>query len=271
VLAATVAAAQTPSDTYTRDHEHGTTTLRFEKSHFQFALVLDARPKTNQGRDLVTAGGRDIPLDWSGRSAWIDHAKFELPFGAVFLLSLKDSTPARQLAFGAISGRLLLDQAAKAPPVIDWIAKYGAPLDTVAPGASQAETYPRHTLELTEWWYRGAHAVTCVVSGEPQFVLISTVPLHGGSSAQTAFGNFKSVDVQVGESRDGRTWHATKSQAVLGNRTYDFTRGRVFLLPPGGGDATQVQTALDLGPGAAGRITDAIERTPEVRTFLQLR
>ena len=269
VLAATAAAQGVP-DVVARDHEHGETMLRFHRGRFHYALILDARPRENTGRELVTAFGRHIPLDWSGRSIWIDRAKFELPFGAVFLLSTRDSTPARQLEFNAMRGRLLLDQAAATPAVAEWLRKHGHVRDTVARGAVQAATYPRHTLELTEWSYQGVHAVTCVVSGDPLFVLFSEASLRGGSSKQTLFGNLASVDVQVGETGDKRTWRATPLQAVFADRTYEFSAGRVFLIPASGGEVAQVQAALDLGPGSADRIGDEIERIPEVRAFLRL-
>ena len=270
VVLAINAAAQGASDAFVRDHEHGETSLRFHRGRFHYALVLDGRPRVNAGRDLVTAGGRRIPLGWSGRSIWIDGAKFELPFGAVFLLSTRDSTPARQLEFNAMRGRLLLEQAAAAPLVAEWLRKHGDLSDTVARGAIQAATYPRHTLELTEWSYHGVHAVTCVVSAEPLFVLFSQAPLHGGSSTQTLFGNLATVDVQVGDSDGRRTWRATPSQTVFAESTYVFSRGRVFIMPASGGQVTQVPAALDLGPESAGRIADEIERIPEVRAFLGL-
>jgi hypothetical protein len=224
----------------------------------------------NAGRDLVTADGRRIPLDWSGRSIWIDGAKFELPFGAVFLLSTRDSTPARQLEFNAMLGRLLLDQAAAAPPVAEWLRDHGNLRDTVTRGAVQAATYPRHTLQLTEWSYHGVRALTCVVSGEPLFVLYSKASLRGGSSTQTFFGNLASVDVQAGDADGRRTWRATPSKADFAGRSYEFSRGRVFLIPASGGEVTQVHAPLDLGPESAGRIADEIERIPEVRAFLRL-
>lgn len=267
---AAVAAAQGASDAFVRDHEHGETALRFHRGRFHYALIFDQRPRVNAGRDLVSAGGRRIPLEWSGRSIWIDGAKFELPFGAVFLLATKDSTPARQLEFNAMRGRLLLDQAAATPPVAEWLQKHGNAADTVRRGAVQAATYPRHTLELTEWSYHGAHALTCVVSGEALFVLYSEAPLRGGSSTQTLFGNLATVDVQVGEADVRRTWHATPTQAGFADRTFELSRGRVFLIPAGGGAVTQVSAPLDLGPESAGRIADEIERIPEVRAFLRL-
>jgi len=270
VVLATIAATQGASDAFVRDHEHGETALRFHRGRFHYALILDARPRANAGRDLVTAGGRRIPLDWSGRSIWIDGAKFELPFGAVFLVSTKDSTPARQLEFNAMLGRLLLDQAAAAPLAAEWLRKHADLRDTVRRGAIQAATYPRHTLQLTEWSYHGVHAVTCVVSGEPLFVLYSKASLHGGSSTQTFFGNLASVDVQVSDTDSQRTWRATPSAAVFANRSYEFSRGRVFLIPASGGEVVQVQAALDLGPESAGRIADEIERIPEVQAFLRL-
>jgi hypothetical protein len=270
VLLATTAAAQDASDSFNRSHENGETTLRFHRGRFHYALVLDGRPRANTGRELVTANGRRIPLEWSGRSIWIGGAKFELPFGAVFLVSTRDSTPARQLEFNAMRGRLLLDQAAAVDTVAEWLRQHGDLRDTVTRGAVQAATYPRHTLELTEWSYHGVHGVTCVVSGEPLFVLYSQASLHGGSSTQTLFGNLASVEVQVGDTDGRRTWRATPSQAVFADSTYEFSRGRVFLIPAKGGEVTQVAAALDLGPASAGRIADEIERIPEVRAFLRL-
>jgi len=269
VLAA-AAAAQSAPDAFVRDHEHGETALRFHRERFHYALIFDARPRVNVGRDLVTAGGRRIALEWSGRSIWIDGAKFELPFGAVFLLDTRDSTRARQLEFNAMRGRLLLDQAAAAPPVAEWLASHGDVRDTVRRGAVQAATYPRHTLELTEWSYHGVNAVTCVVSGDPLFVLFSQAPLHGGSSTQTLFGNLATVEVQVGEADGRRTWHATSTSATFASHTYEFSKGRVFLIPASGGEITQASSALDLGPESANRIADEIERIPEVRAFLRL-
>ena len=272
-LAAT-AAAQDTSETVVRDHQCGETVLRFHKGRFHYALILDGRPRENTGRELVTAGGRRIPINWSGRSIWIDAAKFELPFGAVFLLSTRDSTPARQLEFNAMRGRLVMDQAAAAPPVAEWLRKHGAlrdtmVRDTVVRGAVQAATYPRHTLELTEWSYRGAKAVTCVVSGVPLFILFSEAPLRAGSSTQKFLGNLASVEVQVGEADGRRTWHATLAHALFAERTYQFTGGRVFVIRASG-EVTQVRAALDLGPASAHRIADEIERIPEVRAFLRL-
>ncbi len=269
VLAAT-AWAQSTQDSFVRDHAHGETLLRFHRGRFHYALILDGRPRENTGLELVTSGGRRIPIDWSGRSIWIDRAKFELPFGAVFLLAMKDSTPARQLEFNAMRGRLLLDQAAASPAVAAWLQKHGNPRDTVARGAVQAATYPRHTLELTEWSYHGVKAVTCVVSDDPLFILFSDAPLHGGSSTQTLFGNLASVDVQVGDTGDTRAWRATPAQAVFAERTYEFSAGRVFLIAASGGGVTQAQAALDLGPGSANRIADEIERIAEVRAFLKV-
>jgi hypothetical protein len=269
VLAA-AAAAQSAPDAFVRDHEHGETALRFHRERFHYALIFDARPRVNVGRDLVTAGGRRIALEWSGRSIWIDGAKFELPFGAVFLLDTRDSTRARQLEFNAMRGRLLLDQAAAAPPVAEWLARHGDVRDTVRRCAVQAATYPRHTLELTEWSYHGVNAVTCVVSGDPLFVLFSQAPLHGGSSTQTLFGNLATVEVQVGEADGRRTWHATSTSATFASHTYEFSQGRVFLIPASGGEVTQASSALDLGPESANRIADEIERIPEVRAFLRL-
>ena len=269
VLAAAPAAQSAP-DAFVRDHEHGETALRFHRERFHYALIFDARPRVNVGRDLVTAGGRRIALEWSGRSIWIDGAKFELPFGAVFLLDTRDSTRARQLEFNAMRGRLLLDQAAAAPPVAEWLASHGDVRDTVRRGAVQAATYPRHTLELTEWSYHGVNAVTCVVSGDPLFVLFSQAPLHGGSSTQTLFGNLATVEVQVGEADGRRTWHATSTSATFASHTYEFSKGRVFLIPASGGEITQASSALDLGPESANRIADEIERIPEVRAFLRL-
>jgi hypothetical protein len=267
---ATRALAQSTPDAFARDHEHGQTALRFHRSLFHYALILDGRPKTNTGRELVTAAGRRIPIDWSGRSIWIDGAKFELPFGAVFLVSLKDSTRARQIEFNAMRGRLVLDQAAAAAPVADWLGTHGTATDTIMRGAVQAATYPRHTLEVTDWSYRGAHALTCVVSGNPLFILFSDAPLRGGASTQTAFGNLASVEVQVGGVEDQRTWRATPTQAVFAYRTYELSKGQVFIISAGDGGVTQVQTAIDLGPGSANRIADEIERIPEVRAFLRL-
>ena len=270
VLLATSATAQDASDAFTRGHANGETALRFHRGRFHYALILDGRPRLNAGRDLVTAEGRRIPLNWSGRSIWIDGAKFELPFGAVFLVSTRDSTPARQLEFNAMRGRLLLNQAA-GQSVSKWLRQNGAHGDTVVRGAVQAATYPRHTLELTEWSYHGLRAVTCVVSGEPLFVLFSPAALRGGSSTQTLFGNLATVEVQAGDADGRRTWHATPKQAVFGDRTYDFSSGRVFLIPAKGGEVTQVSAALDVGPASAGRIADEIERIPEVRAFLGLK
>jgi hypothetical protein len=270
VLLAITAAAQGTSDAFNRNHENGETTLRFHRGRFHYALILDARPRVNSGRDLVTTGGRRIPLEWSGRSIWIDGTKFELPFGAVFLLTTRDSTPARQLEFNAMRGRLLLDQATAPRTVTEWLRQHGDLSETVTRGAVQAATYPRHTLELTEWSYRGVHAATCVVSGEPLFVLYSQASLHGGSSTQTLFGNLASVDVQVGDTDGRRTWRATPTQAVFADRTYEFSRGRVFLIPAKGGEVTQVPAPLDLGPSSASQIADEIERIPEVRAFLRL-
>jgi len=267
---AAAAAAQSAPDAFVRDHEHGETALRFHRERFHYALIFDARPRVNVGRDLVTAGGRRIALEWSGRSIWIDGAKFELPFGAVFLLDTRDSTRARQLEFNAMRGRLLLDQAAAAPPVAEWLASHGDVRDTVRRGAVQAATYPRHTLELTEWSYHGVNAVTCVVSGDPLFVLFSQAPLHGGSSTQTLFGNLATVEVQVGEADGRRTWHATSTSATFASHTYEFSKGRVFLIPASGGEITQASSALDLGPESANRIADEIERIPEVRALLRL-
>jgi hypothetical protein len=269
-LLTTVVVAEETPDTFNRNHESGQTTLRFHRARFHYALILDARPRSSSARELVTAGGRRIPLNWSGRSIWIDKAKFELPFGAVFLVSMKDSTPARQLEFNAMRGRLLLDQAAALPAVADWLRQRGNASDTVRSGAVQASTYPRHTLEVTEWSYHGVRAVTCVVSGEPLFVLFSPSPLHGGSSTQTFLGNLATVEVQVDDADGRRTWHATPSQADFANRTYEFAKGRVFLIPAKGGEVTQVAAALDLGPASANKIADEIERIPEVRAFLRL-
>ena len=271
VLLAAIATAQGASDAFTRDHENGATALRFHRGRFHYALILDGRPRVNAGRDLVTAAGRRIPLNWSGRSIWIDGAKFELPFGAVFLVSTMDSTLARQLEFNAMRGRLLLDQAAAPPSVTEWLRQQGSLSDTVTRGAVQAATYPRHTLELTEWSYHGVHAVTCVVSGEPLFILYSQARLRGGSSTQTLFGNLATVTVQVGGTDSLRTWHATPSQAVFADRTYEFSRGRVFLIPAKGAEVKQVSAALDLGPLSASKIADEIERIPEVRAFLRLK
>ena len=270
IALAAVAAAQTSPDAFARDHEHGQTTLRFHRGLFHYALILDARPRTNTGRELVTAAGRRIPIDWSGRSIWIDGSKFELPFGAVFLVTLKDSTRARQIEFNAMRGRLVLDQAATADTVADWLAKHGTASDTVMRGAVQAATYPRHTLEITEWSYHGVNAMTCIVSGNPLFILFSEAPLHDGTSTQTTFGNLATVDVQVGSVDEMRAWHATPTQAVFAYRTYDFSQGRVFLIAGNGGEVLQVQAALDLGPGSGNRIADEIERIPEVRAFLRL-
>ncbi len=269
VLLATAATSQGTSDAFNRTHENGETTLRFHRGRFHYALILDGRPSVNAGRDLVTADGRRIPLEWSGRSIWIDGTKFELPFGAVFLLTTRDSTPARQVEFNAMRGRLLLDQAAALPAVGEWLRQHGDSSGTVTRGAVQAATYPRHTLELTEWSYRGVHAVTCVVSGEPLFVLYSQASLHGGSSTQTLFGNLASVDVQVGGTDSSRTWRATPSRAVFADRTFEFLGGRVFLMAKSG-EVTQVPAALDLGPASASQIADEIERIPEVREFLRL-
>jgi len=94
--------------------------------------------------------------------------------------------------------------------------------------------------------------------------------LHGGGSTQTAFGNLASVDVQVGDTGDRRTWRATTTQAVFANHTHELSEGRVFLIPASGGDVTQVQAALDLGPASADRIADEIERIPDARAFLRL-
>ena len=270
VLLATCATAQDSSEAFTRSHDNGETALRFHRGVFHYALILDGRPRVNTGRELVTAGGRHIPLNWSGRSIWIDGAKFELPFGAVFLVSTRDSTPARQLEFNAMRGRLLLDQAA-APSISEWLRKNGAHGDTVTRGAVQAATYPRHTLELTEWSYHGLRAVTCVVSGEPLFVLFSPAALRAGTSTQTLFGNLATVEVQVGEAESRRTWRATPKQAVFGDRTYEFSSGRVFLIGAKGGEITQVSAALDVGPASANKIADEIERIPEVRAFLGLK
>jgi hypothetical protein len=109
-----------------------------------------------------------------------------------------------------------------------------------------------------------------VVSDEPLFVLYSKASLHGGSSKQTLFGNLASVDVQVGAD-SLRLWRATPLNSAFANRTYEFSKGRVFLIPASGDSITQVSTALDLGPASAGRITDEIERLPEVRAFLGLK
>ena len=59
-------------------------------------------------------------------------------------------------------------------------------------------------------------------------------------------------------------------QALFADRTYEFSAGRVFLIPASGGEVVRVQAALDLGPGSADRIGDEIERIPEVRAFLRL-
>lgn len=267
-----VIGATTPPapDHYVRDHEHGQTSLRFEKGHFHFALVLDGRPSKNEDRDLVTASGRRVRLDWSGRSIWIDRTKFELPFGAVFLVTTRDSTRAQQLDFNTMSGRLLLDQAATAPAVAEWLGPHRVPGDAVTRAAVQAATYPRHTLELAEWSYHGVNAVTCVVSGEPLFVLFSEASLHGVGSTQTTFGNLAGVDVQVGDDKNRRTWHATRALGAIADSTYDFSRGTVFVIPASGGNLTQVKASLDLGPESASRITDEIERLPQVRKFLRL-
>src|SRR5262249_19566959 len=125
------------------------------------------------------------------------------------------------------------------------------------------------TLEVTDWSYHGVHALTCVVSGEPLFLLFSQVPLRGGSSTQTMMGNLASVEVQVGDASKARTWRATRPKAVFGDRTYEFAQGRVFLISASG-EVAQVQTALDLGPESASRIADEIERVPEVRAYLRL-
>jgi hypothetical protein len=270
IVAATAALAQVPSDSFERAHEHGWTTLRFHKGRFHFALVLDARPREASARALVTADGRRIALHWSGRSLWVDRAKFELPFGAVFLVSTRDSTPVRQLEFNAMSGRFLLDQAAGAGAVAAWLGQHGDLEADVVRGAVEAATYPRHTLELTHWSYRGVKAMTCVVTGEPLFVLLSEAPLAAGGSTQTLFGNLGSVDVQVGAGEGRRVWRATPLEATFAGRTYDLSRGRVFLVPASGAEVTQVHAALNLGRDGAERLADEIERTPEVRAFLRL-
>jgi hypothetical protein len=263
--------AQVVPDRFERRHENGLTTLRFHKGLFHYALVLDAAPRENAAALIVTADGRRIALRSSGRSVWIDAAKFELPFGAVFLVSTKDSTRVRQLEFNAMRGRLVLDQAAAAAPVAAWLGEHGDLKGEVVRGAVEAATYPRHTLELTEWTYRGVNAVTCVVSGSPLFVLLSMAPLDGGSSTQTFFGNLASLEVQVGSGEAKHSWVATPLQATFMGRTYDLAKGRVFLIPPSGAEVTQVATPLDLGLGAAERLADEIERIPEVRELIRLR
>lgn len=267
---ATVALAQSPRESFDRRHEHGFTTLRFHKGRFHFALVLDGVLRSSAAREIVTSDGRRVPLRWSGRSVWIGPEKFELPFGAVFLVSTRDTTPARQIEFNAMSGRLLLDQAAGAPTVAAWLARHGDLEQPVTRGAVEASTYPRHTLELTGWKYRSVNAMTCVVSGEPLFVLLSEAPLAAGSSLQTLFGNLSWVDARVGEGDSARTWRATATQASYRDRSYDLTRGRVFLIPATGAEVTQVHCGLDLGPSAAEELADEIERIPDVRAFLRL-
>lgn len=270
VLAAAHAALAGPSvERYDRAHERGWTTLLFHRERFHFALVLDAPPREQAARRIVTADGRRIHVDWSGRSLWIDQSKYELPFGAVFLVWTRDSTRVRQLEFNAVRDRLLLDQAASAPVVLDWLRAHGDPQGDIVRGAVQADTYPRHTLELTGWDCRGVRALTCVLSGEPLFVLLSPLPLAAGGSTKSFFGNLKTVDVLVGAEAP-RTWRSTSTRATFRDRTFDLSRGRVFLIPSTGEPPSQVQAGLSLGHATAQALADEIERVPDVRAHLGL-
>lgn len=263
-VCAAPAAAQALHD---RTHENGATLVRFHRDVMHFALVLDAVPSGMEERRITFADGHTVDFRWSGRSLWIADAKYDLPFGQVFLLSTRDSMRVKQLEFKAVRSRVVLDQMETSSEIRAWVSAHG---DTAAPVTRQdieASTMPRYTLEVAEWKYRGGYALTCILSGEPQFVVVSDLPITLSGSGSTAFGGFEHVNVWVGSGDEAQMWTAKSGDATFGDLSFDFRNGRVFLYTTGG-TMQQLNVPLTLGESAAPALTDEIERLPQVRSHL---
>jgi hypothetical protein len=107
------------------------------------------------------------------------------------------------------------------------------------------------------------------LSAAPHFVLLSDVPLQPAGSGSTTFGNFKQLQVWIGQGKEARMWTARAKDATFGDKTYAFDAGRVFLATRGE-PLRQLQVPLDLGTAAAPALADAIERLDDVRDHLGL-
>lgn len=258
-----------------RLHENGATLLRFREGRLLFALVLDSRPARVEERRVTLADGRTIDFRWSARSLWVAGEKFELPFGDVILVSTRDSVRARALEFRAVRGELLLAQVLAAPEAAAWIESYGTSGAAPVRQDAQAATEPRHTTEIAEWTWRGLHALTYVLSGEPLFVLVADRPVYVGGT-KTSFGGFDRTDVRIGAAAGDRLFVDRRSATFElragadhpRERAFELAKGRVFLTS---GDAVrQVDAGLDLGAAAAPALLERIEALPEVATHLGL-
>lgn len=258
-----------------RLHDHGATLLRFDEGRLLFALVLDQKPARVENRRVTLADGRTIDFRWSSRSLWVAGEKFELPFGDVILVSTRDTVTARALEFRAIRGELLLEQLLADPGSAAWIEAYGTSGAAPVRQDAQAATEPRHTTEITEWTWRGLHALTYVLSGEPLCVVVSDRPVYAAAT-RTSFGGFDEADLRIGAAAGDRM-RVDRRRAVVEvragadhprERVFELSKGRAFLFA---GDAVrQVKAGLDLGAAAAPALLERIEALPEVASHLGL-
>ncbi len=264
-----------PPVVHDRLHEHGATLLRFRDGILHFALVLDQKPARIEERRVTLADGRTIDFHWSSRSLWIAGEKFELPFGDVILVSTRDSVRARALEFRAVRGDLLLEQLMHEPEAAAWIESYGTSGAPPVRQDAQASTEPRHTTEVAEWNWRGLHALTYLLSGQPLFVVVADRPVYMGGT-RTSFGGFDEADVRIGAAAGDRlrvnrrraTFELRAGADHPREREFELDNGRAFLTA---GDAVrQVNVRFDLGPDVADTLIDRIEALPDVASHLGL-
>jgi hypothetical protein len=233
------------------------------------ALVLDAVPTSIAERGVILADGRTIDFRWSGRSLWLGDGKYELPFGAVFLVSTQDSVHVKQLEFKAVRSRVVLSQVESSAGVAAWVAAHGDSSGTIARQDIEASTMPRYTLEVAEWKFRGGYALTCILSGEPQFVLVSGVPVTLSGSGSTTFGGYDFLNAWIGTGDQAQMWKSKERAATFGDLSFEYANGRVFLHSEDG-SIQQLAVPLTLSGAVADALADEIERLPQVRAHLGL-
>jgi hypothetical protein len=256
-----------------RLHPGGATLVRFHQDRLHFALVLDQRPEKVEEKRVTLADGRTIDFRWSARSLWIAGQKFELPFGDIFLVDTRDSIRARALEFRAVRGDWLLARLADAPEAAAWLETYGTSGAPPVRQEAEATTQPRHTTEVAEWTWRGLHALTYLVSGEPLFVLVADRPVFP-SGVSTSFGGFDKADIRIGAAAGDRLI-ASRREAVFElragadhprSRAFQLSNGRAFMVR--GEAVRQIDVPFDLGPSVADALIERIEALPEVAGHL---
>lgn len=267
--------AHAPTEMLDRDAGRGTILLRFEDDRLHFALVLDRPPVKVERRRLTFEDGRTVDFRWSGRSLWIAGGKYELPFGHVFLVSTRDTVRAEPLEMQAIGGEILLAQLAADAEALAWIEAHGTTGAAPRRGRAEATSEPRHTTEVSEWTWRGLHALTYVVSGAPFLVIVADGPVSQ-AAVKTSFGGFDQTDLRIG-ARAGDRVIANRREArfelregavLAREETFKYGDGRAFLVY--GDRVKQVNAALSLGPPVADALFGHILAMPEVEQHLGL-